>query len=100
MSTSVLMFPLRTPLHAAAYTDHVECLQLLLGHNAQVNAIDALGKTPLMMAAENGQTNAVGKTHAASFHSVNHNRSQAECREVRISAIMHIARPTLGRSFV
>uniref|UniRef100_A0A8B9KPF9 Ankyrin repeat domain 28 n=1 Tax=Astyanax mexicanus TaxID=7994 RepID=A0A8B9KPF9_ASTMX len=48
-----------TPLHAAAYTDHVECLQLLLGHNAQVNAIDALGKTPLMMAAENGQTNAV-----------------------------------------
>ncbi|GAA6099008.1 serine/threonine-protein phosphatase 6 regulatory ankyrin repeat subunit A-like isoform X1 [Tachysurus ichikawai] len=49
----------RTPLHAAAYTDHVECLQLLLGHNAQVNAIDALGKTPLMMAAENGQTNAV-----------------------------------------
>lgn len=55
-------FLLRTPLHAAAYTDHVECLQLLLGHNAQVNAIDALGKTPLMMAAENGQTNAVGKT--------------------------------------
>uniref|UniRef100_A0A8C1B9J1 Ankyrin repeat domain 28b n=1 Tax=Cyprinus carpio carpio TaxID=630221 RepID=A0A8C1B9J1_CYPCA len=49
----------RTPLHAAAYTDHVECLQLLLGHNAQVNAIDMLGKTALMMAAENGQTNAV-----------------------------------------
>lgn len=52
----------RTSLHAAAYTDHVECLQLLLGHNAQVNAIDMLGKTPLMMAAENGQTNAVGET--------------------------------------
>uniref|UniRef100_A0A672NKZ6 Uncharacterized protein n=1 Tax=Sinocyclocheilus grahami TaxID=75366 RepID=A0A672NKZ6_SINGR len=49
----------RTPLHAAAYTDHGECLQLLLGHNAQVNAIDMLGKTALMMAAENGQTNAV-----------------------------------------
>uniref|UniRef100_A0A8C9SQD7 Ankyrin repeat domain 28 n=1 Tax=Scleropages formosus TaxID=113540 RepID=A0A8C9SQD7_SCLFO len=49
----------RTPLHAAAFTDHVECLQLLLSHNAQVNAIDASGKTPLMMAAENGQTNAV-----------------------------------------
>ncbi|XP_045072428.1 serine/threonine-protein phosphatase 6 regulatory ankyrin repeat subunit A-like [Coregonus clupeaformis] len=28
----------RTPLHAAAFTDHVECLQLLLGHNAQVNS--------------------------------------------------------------
>lgn len=65
-------FSLRTPLHAAAYTDHVECLQLLLGHNAQVNAIDALGKTPLMMAAENGQTNAVGKTRAASVHPVDH----------------------------
>lgn len=49
----------RTPLHAAAFTDHVECLQLLLSHNAQVNAVDSSGKTPLMMAAENGQTNAV-----------------------------------------
>ncbi|MBN3314346.1 ANR28 phosphatase, partial [Atractosteus spatula] len=49
----------RTPLHAAAFTDHVECLQLLLSHNAQVNTVDSSGKTPLMMAAENGQTNAV-----------------------------------------
>uniref|UniRef100_A0A8D3DEI7 Ankyrin repeat domain 28 n=1 Tax=Scophthalmus maximus TaxID=52904 RepID=A0A8D3DEI7_SCOMX len=49
----------RTPLHAAAFTDHVECLQLLLSHNAQVNSVDTTGKTPLMMAAENGQTNAV-----------------------------------------
>ncbi|TNN02474.1 hypothetical protein fugu_009961 [Takifugu bimaculatus] len=49
----------RTPLHAAAFTDHVECLQLLLSHNAQVNGVDAAGKTPLMMAAQNGQTNAV-----------------------------------------
>lgn len=47
-------------MHAAAFTDHVECLQLLLGHNAQVNSPDASGKTSLMMAAENGQTNAVG----------------------------------------
>lgn len=38
----------------------MECLQLLLSHNAQVNSVDAAGKTPLMMAAENGQTNAVG----------------------------------------
>uniref|UniRef100_A0A8C5STF7 Uncharacterized protein n=1 Tax=Laticauda laticaudata TaxID=8630 RepID=A0A8C5STF7_LATLA len=49
----------RTPLHAAAFTDHVECLQLLLSHNAQVNSVDSSGKTPLMMAAENGQTNTV-----------------------------------------
>lgn len=50
----------RTPLHAASFTDHVECLQLLLSQNAQVNSVDASGKTSLMMAAENGQTNAVG----------------------------------------
>lgn len=54
------MYVCRTPLHAAAFTDHVECLQLLLSHNSQVNSVDAAGKTPLMMAAENGQTNAVG----------------------------------------
>lgn len=57
---SWLVLGCRTPLHAAAFTDHVECLQLLLSHNAQVNSVDAAGKTPLMMAAENGQTNAVG----------------------------------------
>lgn len=51
---------LRTPLHAAAFADHVECLQLLLRHNAQVNAVDHSGKTALMMAAENGQAGAVG----------------------------------------
>lgn len=55
----------RTPLHAAAFTDHVECLQLLLSHNAQVDSVDAAGKTPLMMAAENGQTNAVGTESSA-----------------------------------
>uniref|UniRef100_A0A673HGP3 Serine/threonine-protein phosphatase 6 regulatory ankyrin repeat subunit A n=1 Tax=Sinocyclocheilus rhinocerous TaxID=307959 RepID=A0A673HGP3_9TELE len=59
IDTLIYSFFHQTPLHAAAFTDHVECLQLLLGHNAQVNCVDAGGKTPLMMAAENGQTNAV-----------------------------------------
>uniref|UniRef100_A0A087X510 Uncharacterized protein n=1 Tax=Poecilia formosa TaxID=48698 RepID=A0A087X510_POEFO len=50
----------RTPLHAAAFSDHVECISLLLSHGAKANAVDALAhKTPLMMAALNGQTNAV-----------------------------------------
>lgn len=65
---SFVCFP-RTPLHAAAFTDHVECLQLLLSHNAQVNCVDAAGKTPLMMAAENGQTNAVGTLARSLAHS-------------------------------
>ena len=50
----------RTPLHAAAFADHVECLQLLLRHSAHVNAEDDAGRTALMMAAENGQAGAVG----------------------------------------
>ncbi|KAK7832135.1 hypothetical protein U0070_015282 [Myodes glareolus] len=49
----------RTTLHAAAFGDHAECLQLLLRHGAQVNAVDHSGKTALMMAAENGQAGAV-----------------------------------------
>lgn len=53
--------PHRTPLHAAAFADHMECLQLLLSHSAQVNAVDHAGKTALMMAAQNGHVSAVGK---------------------------------------
>ncbi|CAG11131.1 unnamed protein product [Tetraodon nigroviridis] len=50
----------RTPLHAAAFSDHVECVSLLLSHGAEANAVDArLSRTPLMMAALNGQTNTV-----------------------------------------
>lgn len=54
--------PGRTPLHAAAFSDHVECVSLLLSHGAQANAADThLCRTPLMMAALNGQTNTVGQ---------------------------------------
>ncbi|XP_039478411.1 serine/threonine-protein phosphatase 6 regulatory ankyrin repeat subunit A-like [Oreochromis aureus] len=50
----------RTPLHAAAFSDHVECVSLLLSHGAQANVVDThMHRTPLMMAALNGQTNAV-----------------------------------------
>ncbi|XP_078064912.1 serine/threonine-protein phosphatase 6 regulatory ankyrin repeat subunit C-like, partial [Mustelus asterias] len=49
----------RTPLHAAAFSSHVRCLQLLLSHRAQVNATDRAGRTPLMIAAERGHTKIV-----------------------------------------
>uniref|UniRef100_A0A8C8SHA1 Ankyrin repeat domain 52 n=1 Tax=Pelusios castaneus TaxID=367368 RepID=A0A8C8SHA1_9SAUR len=50
----------RTPLHAAAFADNIRALQLLLRHHAAVNTTDQLGRTSLMVAAENGQTAAVG----------------------------------------
>ena len=48
-------------MHAAAFGDHVECLQMLLKHKAQINIIDSLGRSPLMLASQLGQFNTVGK---------------------------------------
>uniref|UniRef100_A0A8C3JR70 Ankyrin repeat domain 52 n=1 Tax=Calidris pygmaea TaxID=425635 RepID=A0A8C3JR70_9CHAR len=60
----------RTPLHAAAFADNIHGLQLLLRHQAEVDVTDKLGRTPLMMASENGHTAAVGRWLAAAFHGV------------------------------
>lgn len=50
----------RTPLHAAAFAGHVDCVQLLLSHDASVNAVDQSGRSALMMAAEKGRVGALG----------------------------------------
>uniref|UniRef100_A0A8C8SJZ8 Ankyrin repeat domain 52 n=1 Tax=Pelusios castaneus TaxID=367368 RepID=A0A8C8SJZ8_9SAUR len=59
-SLHICSSPSRTPLHAAAFADNIRALQLLLRHHAAVNTTDQLGRTSLMVAAENGQTAAVG----------------------------------------
>lgn len=42
------------PLHYAAYTDNVECVDLLLRHGANVNGTDDIGYTPLHLSARRG----------------------------------------------
>lgn len=49
----------RTPLHIAAMKDHVDCVQFLLGHSAEINAQDSKGHTPLMTSASEGSLNSV-----------------------------------------
>ncbi|CAL8356193.1 unnamed protein product [Gadus morhua 'NCC'] len=49
----------RSPLHAAAYSEKVDGLQLVLDQGAEVNAVDGSGRSALMVAADRGQSMAV-----------------------------------------
>ena len=55
----------RTLLHFAAARNSIQCLDLLIFKKADVNAIDDLGRTPLFLAARNGQVEAVRNLIAA-----------------------------------
>ena len=57
-------------MHAAAFNDQVECLQLLLSRGGNVDAVDQSGKTPLIMSADNGHAGAVGEFLSVCRHSI------------------------------
>ena len=48
-----------TPLHMAAQSGSVDCIELLLQHGANIEAATSDGRTPLHIAAANGQLLAV-----------------------------------------
>jgi ankyrin repeat protein len=49
----------RTPLHAACEKGHVEVVEFLLRHDAELDARDEDGNCPLHTATENQQTQVV-----------------------------------------
>ena len=49
----------RSPLHAAAFSDQCEPMQLLISHGASVNYCDKTGKSSIMLASANGHVAAV-----------------------------------------
>ncbi|XP_074522333.1 uveal autoantigen with coiled-coil domains and ankyrin repeats isoform X5 [Halichoeres trimaculatus] len=46
----------RSAFHLAATRGHLECLQLILGHNVDITATDATGKNALHLASRNGHS--------------------------------------------
>ncbi|XP_046898634.1 uveal autoantigen with coiled-coil domains and ankyrin repeats protein isoform X2 [Hypomesus transpacificus] len=51
----------RSAFHLAATRGHLDCLNLILGHNVDVTATDATGKNALHLASRNGQSLCVQK---------------------------------------
>lgn len=51
----------RSAFHLAATRGHLDCLNLILGHNVDITATDATGKNALHLAARNGHSLCVQK---------------------------------------
>ncbi|XP_062280950.1 uveal autoantigen with coiled-coil domains and ankyrin repeats protein [Scomber scombrus] len=51
----------RSAFHLAATRGHLECLNLILGHNVDITATDATGKNALHLASRNGHSLCVQK---------------------------------------
>uniref|UniRef100_A0A674NGS9 Uveal autoantigen with coiled-coil domains and ankyrin repeats n=1 Tax=Takifugu rubripes TaxID=31033 RepID=A0A674NGS9_TAKRU len=51
----------RSAFHLAATRGHLECLNLILGHNVDVTATDASGKNALHLSSRNGHSQCVQK---------------------------------------
>lgn len=58
---SAVRCSLRTPLHAAAFSGHADCLELLLSQGALVNTQDEAGCSVLMMSAAHGRAESLGR---------------------------------------
>ncbi|XP_045703414.1 ankyrin repeat and SOCS box protein 12 [Phyllostomus hastatus] len=54
-----------TPLHLAAASGHLSCLQVLLAHGADVDSLDIKAQTPLFTAVSHGHLDCVGTLLAA-----------------------------------
>ncbi|KAG9333990.1 hypothetical protein JZ751_009306 [Albula glossodonta] len=82
----------RTPLHAAAFAENVAGLQLALCQGAEVNAVDHTGRSALMVAADNGQTAAVGECRGTV---VNQERMETGHEMCALLILGEIHNPTL-----
>lgn len=60
----------RTPLHVASLRGHTECAKYLLKQGAEINCQDDEGRTPLLSAASNGQTQVIGEVDFTHFNLV------------------------------
>jgi len=49
------------PIHYAAYSEYVDCVELLLQHGANVNATDDIGYTPIHLASRRGSYDTINK---------------------------------------